>query len=246
MRISFKVGGAIVSYLVSAVTFAFNAFNVFKGISWAWIAFISFLVFGGFVFWGWYEAENRARLLENERPSIVFSGFSPDASILRPINKRAFFTRIKFANNRAYPNGDNSTAHDLTAQIKIIDKNEQLVDAWEGRWANTDAPGSTGDIWIKNRINLPANNQMAILDIGYRLEGKNEFVGWDNTQHFNLKKRASLKPGDYKLEVMLGASNMELREFYFALTIPDIPQSEQNGLIIKFLGAKSLQELTGS
>jgi len=234
------------SAAVAALSFSFNAFSIRPDISWSLIALISFLVFVAFVFWGWYGAELRARRLEYARPSVVFNGYSPEESMLTPMNKRAFFTRIEFVNNVAYPTGDNSTAHALIAQIKVINNNGQEVDAWEGRWANTDPPISTGDIWLKNRIELPANNQLAILDIGFRFEGEKEFIGWDNRHYFNLDKRVPLKPGLYTLETTLGGSNMEIREFRFVLTIPDTPQSDDNNPLIEFLEAKTLQELTSS
>ncbi len=214
------------SAAITAISFSFNAFNVKPDIFWSWIALISFLVFVGIVGYGWVGAENRARRLEYARPSVVFSNLSPTTTTLSPIIKRAFFTRLEFVNNTAYPTGDNSTAHDLAANITVIGKDGRLIDTWDGRWANTNEPQTSGEIWSLNRIELPANNQRATLDIGYRLEAEKIFKGWDNAHFLGASQRVPIEPGSYKLQVILAASNMEQRDFEFSLTVPDEPQSE--------------------
>jgi hypothetical protein len=227
MRIKSKVGGAILSAMISATSLALNAFNFKPDIPWSWIAFISFLIFVGIIAWGWIDAESRAKQLERSRPSIVFSELSPASSILVPIKKLGYFTRLNFINNCAYPSGDSSTAHDLSASIQIVGK-DGSVDTWDGRWANTDEPKAYGEIWSLNRLELPANNQRATLDIGFRYEGEKAFIGWDNAHFLNIgPPRVPVKPGQYDLLITIAASNMEQREFVFYLTVPDEPQSER-------------------
>ncbi len=235
MQTKIKVGGAIVSAAIAALSFSFNAFNVKPNISWSWIALISFLVFVGFVAYGWIGAENRARRLEFARPSVVFSNLSPATSILSPTMKRAFFTRVEFINNTAHPTGDNSTAQKLAASLRVFDKNNREIDNWDGRWANVNEPTTPSEIWSANRIDLPANNQRAILDIGYRVEGEKVFNGWDNLHYLNASQRVPIKPGVYELQIELAASNMEYSKFGFSLTIPDESQTDVNNVTVELL-----------
>lgn len=70
MQTKIKVGGAILSALITALSYSFNIFNVIPDISWSSIALISFLIFVGIVFYGWSGAETKIKQLESARPSI--------------------------------------------------------------------------------------------------------------------------------------------------------------------------------
>lgn len=235
MRTTIKVIGAIISAAIAAISFCFNALNFKPDISWDWIALASFVVFVGFVFWGWRGAEFRARRLEYARPSVVFMNLSPTTITVHPINKKGFFTRLEFVNNTAYPTGDNSTAQDLAASIRVIDESNLLIDSWDGRWANVDEPKTPSAIWSANKIALPANNQRAILDIGYRLEDEKVFNGWDNAHYVYANQRVSIQPGVYELQIELAASNMDYRNFVFSLVVPDEPQANENNVVVKLM-----------
>jgi len=106
------------------------------------------------------------------------------------------------------------------ATITVFDKNGEIVDKWEGRWANTDPPASYGDKWLADRIDLPPNNQEAILDIGLRLGGAFYFQGWENGFHIDLPPRKHIEPATYKVQVILGASNFKAKIWWFNLEVP--------------------------
>jgi hypothetical protein len=224
---------AIISTALAALSLSFDAFNVFPGITWSWVAILFFVIFAIILYYNWFASENRVKSLESVRPSAVFHAFSPATAVLTPINKLGFFTRIDFSNNTSEPTGDASTAQALSAFIRVIGENGE-VDAWDGRWANTNAPTTVGEIWTLNRIDLPANNQRATLDIGCRVEGEKEFYGWDNAHFFTASHRVRIPPGQYELRVTLAASNMGQRDFEFRLIIPDALQSESNSVQLIF------------
>jgi len=187
---------------------------------------VAFTVF--VILYIWREAD----LIMQPHPRVEFNGFSPaitevmyfekGAGFLKP----AYFVRLAFKNNAKNPSGVESTAQALTASITIFDKSRKTIDAWEGRWANQEHPCDSDGIWLLNRIDLPANNQEAILDIGFRHRGRQEFEGWDNKRLCGLLERKSIKPGFYKLQVTLAASNFKKKDFRFNLTIPEEPQSD--------------------
>ena len=51
-----RIWGALSSAAVTAVGLALNA-NGVGGLNWSWTALIAFVVFGGFVIWGWGNSE---------------------------------------------------------------------------------------------------------------------------------------------------------------------------------------------
>lgn len=156
---------------------------------------------------------------QQPRPRVKYAGLSP-ATVSMPA---LYFARLLFQNKSKTPFGRTSTAQELTASIAVRSK-QAVVDEWDGRWANTDRPTTTGDIWKLNKLDLPANTQQATLDIGYRVEATLEFKGWDNLHYFE-DKRVPIKPGHYVLQVKLGAANWKQRDFWFTLDIPNEPQS---------------------
>lgn len=240
MQTKHKIGWSIASAAVAAGSQALNALNINPSFPWVWVTFIGILIFIGILYWGWYGAENRAKRLEYSRPSVVFSTLSPAVTILKPIMQQAFFTRLEFVNNNAFPVGENSTANDLAASVKVLDKEGRLIDSWDGRWANTNEPTTPNEVWAYNKIKLPANNQRAILDVGYRLKGRKEFNGWDNDHYIRPTQRVAINPGSYTLVLTLGASNMEQNEFFFSLNIPDLPQTEINGVEVSLITAETV------
>jgi hypothetical protein len=100
-----KVGGAIVTAAISAVSSALNAFNFLPNISWARVSLISIILFIVFVFWGWYSTEKRIRQLEEQRPSITAY-----PTVLR--NRAALVVR------------NHGNGGDFSATVKIGDKPE--------------------------------------------------------------------------------------------------------------------------
>ena len=176
-----------------------------------WISFGTF-----FVLTGWREIDS----LLQPRPRVEYEGLSP-ATVSTPA---LYFARLTFQNKSKTPLGQASTAQELAALIVVWGKNS-VMDKWDGRWANTDRPSTTGDIWRLNRVDLSANTQKATLDIGYRIEGGLEFKGWDNL-HYLEDKRVLIKPGHYALQVTLGAANWKERDFWYTLDVPNMPQSQ--------------------
>jgi hypothetical protein len=70
MWVAIKVGGAILSASLTALSIGFIALNINANIPWIWIALISFLVFVGIVGQGWYVSEKNYRKLENAKPTV--------------------------------------------------------------------------------------------------------------------------------------------------------------------------------
>ena len=164
-------------------------------------------------------------------PKIEYDSVSPDKAQLTDIVNMqrlgiAYFVRLAFKNNAKNPSGDNSTADSTTASIRVIDKNRNVIDSWNGRWANNGEPDSFPNEWAAAKLDLAANNQQAILDIGYRLIGDNRFQGWDNGRYFNAPQRKLIDPGSYEVQVTLAASNYKKHEWQFSLFIPNEPQSD--------------------
>ena len=192
-----------------------------------WAGIIAFGMF--FLITLWREIE----LYLFPRPKVEFQGLSLAMTEFVPTDigstglRQGYFTRLVFKNNAKYPSGDGSTAHQLVATITVFDADKKKVDEWGGRWANTDPPTSHGEKWLVDRIDLPANNQEAILDIGLRLGGDSYFQGWENGWHLRLPPRKHIEPGKYKVQVILGASNFKAKTWQFSLENPIEPQSDE-------------------
>lgn len=164
-------------------------------------------------------------------PKVEYDGLSPaKSSIIDKVNGQllgtGYFVRLAFKNNAKNPSGENSTANSTTAFIKLIDKTGNVIDSWEGRWANNGEPSSFPNKWEADKLKLEANNQQAILDIGYRLIGENRFCGWDNGRYFGAPPRKYINPGSYEIHITLAASNYKKREWRFSLFIPNEPESD--------------------
>jgi len=165
-------------------------------------------------------------------PNVGFDSVSPGRgpawavdSDSKLVQKYGCYLRLVFRNNVKSPSGEGSTAKGTTAAIGVLASDNSIVDSWNGRWANTNAPQSYGDIWVKNRYDIPAN-ETAILDIGFRMEGELQFQGHDN-RHVSYPQppRKRLEPDSYYLQVELRASNMGVKKFWFVLDIPNLLQS---------------------
>ncbi len=146
----------------------------------------------------------------------------------------AHFVRLTFLNKARTPSGAESTAKAMTALVRIDDRQSGEIDFWEGRWANNDKPYDVPSKWSADRLDLDANNQEAILDIGLRYEGDAEFYGWDNGPERHSREegpsaRGPIGPGSYNLQVKLAASNMRERSWRFMLNIPQGFQSDRVG-----------------
>lgn len=187
---------------------------------------IAFAVF--FILTGWREIE----IILRPRPRIEFDGLEPSKALVSNLRNgqqvidTGYFIRLAFKNNASNPSGKNSTALSSTAFIKIFDNSGNIVDSWEGRWANNGEPNSFPNKWEADKLNLEANNQRAILDIGLRISGTVNFQGWDNGRYFDAPERSMLPPNIYSVQVTLAASNYKKRNWWFSLIVPNEPQKD--------------------
>ncbi|MBI4186353.1 MAG: hypothetical protein HY530_02460 [Chloroflexi bacterium] len=167
----------------------------------------------------------RIRRFESSSPNVEFDGLSPAQASMG--TRQGYFYRLAFKNTAKNPSGQNSTALAMTAHISIFDNGGDMVDDWEGRWAILDEPLSYGEIWQLNRYDLQPNNQQVILDIGFRFQGESQFQGWDNFHYLSVgQPRRCLGIGSYKIRVLLAASNITKKEWWFTLNIPNEPQAD--------------------
>lgn len=226
-------GVRVLAVLVAAAGFGFDLSGIsLTGFSPGGLRLMAMVAFAGFVvLTAWREID----LLLQPRPRVDFDGLSPETARLpnvTPDGKRegklGYFTRLAFKNNAKNPSGDNSTAHSLTAEIKVFESHNynRSVGAWRGRWATKNAPSSYGEITELDKFELEANNQQAILDIGFRLEGGRHFLIWDNWAAAGNPIRILIMPNRYELQVVLAASNFAKKELWFTLNIPNGPQND--------------------
>jgi hypothetical protein len=71
MWIVFKVIAAIITALITAISWGFITFNIVPNAPWSLIALISFILFAIIVGWGWYTTEKQLKQLEKTRPKIT-------------------------------------------------------------------------------------------------------------------------------------------------------------------------------
>ena len=91
MRIGFKIGGAIMFYIISSASFAFMAFNINPNINWGMIALISFLIFGVYIGVWVYSLEKQVSHLKDTKPFISVEPFGFDLRV-RNLGASAKFT----------------------------------------------------------------------------------------------------------------------------------------------------------
>lgn len=164
------------------------------------------------------------------RPKVEYDGLSPDKNLVtisQPTGSQqvwGYFFRIAFKNKAKNPSGADSTAQATTASITVFD-GETSLDSWTGRWPANYEPRTYAEKVIADRLDILANNQQAILDIGMRYEGQSGFQLWDNGRYFLSPARQLIPPGCYVLEVTLFPANCSKKTWRFSLCIPNEPQS---------------------
>lgn len=233
LRILFYVGGRIVTALLAGFGLAYDytgaSVLTISPSNWGLIglvAFVAFLVI---------TVIREIDLQWQPRPRLQFDEPSPATA---PVTARSgagsaligqgYFTRLGFKNKAKNPSS-NSTAQHTTGHITIFDAKNAMVDDWEGRWANKDEPTQVTEIWRSNQYDIEANNQQAILDIGFRLQGQIGFQGWDNFHYLAIQQaRQQLGAGNYTVKVRLAPSNDSAKDFWFSLTMPN--QAQTNDL----------------
>jgi len=222
----------MLAFLMTAIGlgFDFSGFS-FLGLSSDGLRLMILIAFGTFfILTGWREVD----AFLQPHPRVEYAGLFPTS--IRRLEYRVkygtyevhdgYFVRLVFQNKAKNPSGQQSTAQDLAARITVF-QNGQQIDAWDGRWANSDRPTTTGDITRLNGFELKANGQEAILDIGFRFHGEKDFWGFDNLHYLEQSpSRIPIKPSVYILKATLGASNWQKRTWSFALNIPDEAQSD--------------------
>jgi hypothetical protein len=225
-------GGRVLAVLVTATGLGFDLSGIsLLGFSTIGVRIMVAVAFASFVILTVYR---EVELYLQPRPKVEFDALSPAKAIVTTRNFAdgttagdwGYFYRIAFRNNARSPSGANSTANAMTASISIF-LGDKLQDSWDGRWAANDEPRTYPEKFKADRIDLPANNQQAILDIGMRLNGKTQFQGWDNGRYLLAQPRAIIAPGVYRLQVVLAASNFPEKELWFTLSIPDVPQFDK-------------------
>lgn len=157
--------------------------------------------------------------IKNSRPNVEYESVS--ASLFQG----ACYLRLVFRNKVVEPSGHISTSQSSKAKIKIFTASGLLVDSWDGRWAENDWPASYGDIPEKNKRDIIAGDP-ATLDIGVRILGQVQFKGHYNRLSSSPElPRKLLEPDFYYVSIELWAANMLIRDPWFTLQIPNVPQS---------------------
>jgi hypothetical protein len=194
--------------------------------------FVTFGVFVGLTIW------REGELWLAPRPNVQYDGLIPDRGPVTTtyLNratkiKIGYFFRIALKNNARNPFGANSTAEAMTASVDVY-ADGKVVDSWVGRWPANHEPRSYPEKFQADRLDLPANNQQAILDIGMRYEGEEIWQGWDNGHYFGGESRPSLQPGCYTLRVTIAPANCMTKELWFELKVPNIPQSDDTKQVV--------------
>lgn len=168
------------------------------------------------------------------RPRVIFDGFKLDTRSVHwnehglDVYKTWHFISIAFKNNPKNPSGEDSKAKDLIAKVIVFDEGGIEIDHWDGRWVNSEEPSSLSEALSSNRIDLPANSQQVILDIGFRFMGERDFFGWSNMRFTKHEALVPILPGSKNMEVTLTGSNIKKQTYWFNLNIPKEPESDSS------------------
>ncbi len=161
----------------------------------------------------------RADTIGNSQPDVVYNSQDRQAYMGH------CYIRLVFKNQVITPLAKHSTSQDTRAHIWVYTNTGDLIDDWDGRWADSEYPATYGDILRLNKLDIIANDT-AKLDIGARAIGHVQFKGHYNRHAESPEpQRKLLEHGSYYIRTDLWAANMAKRETWFTLEVPDVPQS---------------------
>lgn len=226
----FKVGGTLVSALITAVLNAYDIEEVLSvsGVSVQW-SFLTFLLFFGFASWWIISLQLYKRQRENSKPKLSFKEihehlvFSKANTATFKIGDPIFhILQVWFINQPSVPT-DNSIAKDVTATVTFYDRNNKRVISVPGCFIVTEAFDYAGNIGFLDKINdWPPNDEPRKLQIAIKWHEDDSAYGFGQTTDREDRRMPGreIEKGNNYVKIHLKGTRVEQQPFWFTLENP--------------------------
>ena len=226
VKTAFKVGGTLVSALITAFLNAYDieeALPLF-GFSVQW-TFLTFLLFFGFATWWIASLESYKRQRENSKPNlVVFKKNKDEWQFYKNGQPTYHALQVWFVNNPKI-RSDKSQAKDVTASVTFYDRNTKKKTDIFGCFTQAEVPDYATIKNLMDKIEVWSPNDIPQkLLIALKYPGDESAYGFAKSNFFATQDGRELskeiKKGKHYIKITLKGIGVGQPPFWFTLDNP--------------------------